>query len=237
MRIHLASQRFQGEQLVGNLNALASKVANQLLALKSLRSQMNPHFIFNAMNSIQHFILSNDKTSAQKYLTKFSRLMRGILENSRQRSVALSTEIEALELYIGLEAMRSGFRFTHQVEGPPVLDPNPPRLQPMIVQPFVENAILHGIIPLEERKGHLHVKFGLKDRLLICIIDDNGIGRAKAKENKERRKQLHASAGMAITARRLEMLNEDIGVFIHDKTDEQQRPCGTRVELHIPIYV
>lgn len=150
--------------------------------LKALRAQMNPHFMFNAINSIQNFVLKNDSKSAQKYLTKFARLIRSVLENSKYELVWLNKEVEALELYVELEALRSSFSFDYEIVLEDSLSAENLFIPPMIIQPYIENAILHGITPLSDRKGLLTIKFSKEGSVLKCIIDDNGIGR-KSKRN------------------------------------------------------
>lgn len=207
-----------------------------LLELTALRAQMNPHFIFNAMNSIQHFILNNDKLSAQKYLSQFSRLIRGVLENSKQSTITLDQETEALQLYTGLEKLRASRPFTVTIETDKKVKTDTVRIPPLIIQPYVENAILHGLMPLRDREGHLSITFRMSGDLLECVIDDNGVGRQKAKERSQ--SDIHHSVGLSITGRRIEILNQDnketIGVTIEDKISAQGKPEGTRVILLIP---
>jgi sensor histidine kinase YesM len=138
--------------------------------LKALRAQMNPHFMFNAINSIQNFVLKNDSKSAQKYLTKFARLIRSVLENSKHELVWLNKEVEALELYIELEALRSSFSFDYEIVIDDSLNAENLFIPPMIIQPYIENAILHGIIPLSERRGLLLIKFSKDGSILKCVI-------------------------------------------------------------------
>jgi hypothetical protein len=216
-----------------------SKTANRitLLELSALRAQMNPHFIFNAMNSIQHFILDNDKLSAQKYLSQFSRLIRSVLENSRQSTITLDQEIEALKLYTGLEKLRASRPFTVAIETDENLKAEVLRIPPLIIQPYVENAILHGLMPLRDKDGHLSITFRMVGDLLECVIDDNGVGRQKAKLRSQN--DVHHSVGLSITGRRIEILNQDnketIGVTIEDKISEKGEPAGTRVIVLIPV--
>ncbi len=176
--------------------------------LKALRAQMNPHFMFNAINSIQNFVLKNDSKSAQKYLTKFARLIRSVLENSKHDLVWLNKEVEALELYVELEALRASFCFDYEIIIEDSLNAENLFIPPMIIQPYIENAILHGIMPLSDRRGRLIIKFSKTGSVLKCIIDDNGIGRKKAKEIKERKQLSHQSMGMAVTQDRIDILNE-----------------------------
>jgi len=207
--------------------------------LKALRAQMNPHFMFNAINSIQNFVLKNDSKSAQKYLTKFARLIRSVLENSKHELVWLNKEVEALELYVELEALRASFSFDYEFILEDNLSAENLFIPPMIIQPYIENAILHGIIPLSERRGMLSVKFSKEGTVLTCIIDDNGIGRKKAKEIRERKQLSHQSMGMSVTQDRIDILNQQnhnllTKVVVIDK-EIDNGSLGTTVEITINI--
>lgn len=205
--------------------------------LKALRAQMNPHFIFNAINSIQSFVLRNDPKSANKYLTKFSRLIRSILENSRHEFVTLSHECRSLEIYMELECLRANFNFDYEFQADANIATDTLLIPPLIIQPFVENAILHGLMPLSDRRGHLRIGFQLlDDRFLRCTIDDNGIGRKKALELKQRKELNRPSFGMNATHERLNLLNNhkqgNASIQVTDKTTNGI-PAGTLVELTI----
>lgn len=207
--------------------------------LKALRAQMNPHFMFNAINSIQNFVLKNDSKSAQKYLTKFARLIRSVLENSKHELVWLNKEVEALELYVELEALRASFGFDYEFILEDNLNAENLFIPPMIIQPYIENAILHGIIPLTERRGMLSIKFSKEGTVLTCIIDDNGIGRKKAKEIKERKQLSHQSMGMNVTQDRIDILNQQndnllTKVVVIDKEIDNSS-YGTTVEITMNI--
>ncbi len=207
--------------------------------LKALRAQMNPHFMFNAINSIQNFVLKNDSRSAQKYLTKFARLIRSVLENSKHDLVWLNKEVEALELYVELEALRASFCFDYEIIIEDSLNAENLFIPPMIIQPYIENAILHGIMPLSERRGKLEIKFTKSGHVLKCVIDDNGIGRKKAKEIKERKQLSHQSMGMTVTQDRIDILNEQnqnllTKVEVIDKMINDLA-VGTTVEITINI--
>jgi len=207
--------------------------------LKALRAQMNPHFMFNAINSIQNFVVKNDSRSAQKYLTKFARLIRSVLENSKHDLVWLNKEVEALELYVELEALRASFCFDYEIILEDSLSAENLFIPPMIIQPYIENAILHGIMPLSERRGKLEIKFSKNGSVLKCIIDDNGIGRKKAKEIKERKQLSHQSMGMAVTQDRIDILNKQNNnlltkVTVIDKVVNDSA-VGTTVEITINI--
>ncbi len=206
---------------------------------KALRSQMNPHFIFNALNSIRRFILENDMDKADYYLTSFAYLMRRVLDNSKQNFIPLSTEIETLRLYMELEKMRFDESFNFTLDVDPRIDLANWYLPPMVIQPFLENAIWHGLI-LKPKEGKLKVSFKLlDDNHILCVIEDNGIGRKKAMEIAAKRKG-HKSTGLANTKERLSLLEQlygkKISLKIIDLYDDNGQPAGTRVELVLPNY-
>jgi len=206
--------------------------------LKALRTQMNPHFIFNAINSIQSFVLKNDAQSAHKYLTKFARLIRSVLENSKRETILLSQEIESLTLYIELEALRSSFSFDFSINVHTNTNTDSVFVPPMLIQPYIENAILHGLMPLTKRRGQLNIDFSQEGTILKCRIEDNGIGRKAAEEIKHKKSKTHVSMGMSVTQERLEILNKDNGapttVNVIDKWYKEEAE-GTIVEICIEL--
>jgi ligand-binding sensor domain-containing protein len=206
--------------------------------LMALRSQMNPHFIFNSINSIQYYILNKNPKSAYKYLSKFSSLMRLILNNSRVNFITLSEEVEALELYIQLEKMRLEDELEYSIHIEEGIEPRKLLIPSMIIQPYVENAILHGLAPKEKDRA-LNIKLSRDGDLIHCLIEDNGIGREKAKELNAKRTRKHKSTGMKVTKGRLELLNQEnylnLSVNISDLANGQDHSNGTRVEIFIPL--
>jgi len=208
-----------------------------LLAEKeALLAQMNPHFIFNSLNSIQHYIVQSDTENATTYLVRFSSLIRKILDNSRKKEISLAEEIETLNLYLNLEKLRFEEDFDFSLKSSLELDPNELKIPPMLIQPFVENAILHGLNPLK-KKGLLKIDFIRQTYRLNCIIEDNGIGREKSSQL--RKADYHKSTGLVNMKERIGLLNKlnnkRIFFNIEDLKDEQGRPEGTRVRLSIPI--
>src|SRR6476619_5515336 len=151
------------------------------MEMQALRAQMNPHFIFNSLNSINRFILQNNKAEATEYLTKFSKLIRMILNCSANATVSLAEDLEALQLYLELECLRFDNEFIYKITCDPELDTDFIRVPPMLLQPFVENAIWHGLMN-KEGEGHLWININQEDSALICTITDDGIGRKKAAE-------------------------------------------------------
>lgn len=205
------------------------------LQLENLRSQMNPHFIFNAMNSIQDYIVHNERKLASSYLVKFSRLMRLYLEHSQVSEIFLKEEIETLELYLFLEKIRFETDFEYEILYDKNLLGSDLKIPSLLLQPFIENAIKHG---LSNKKGlkKIKVSFQEKDSFFEIMIDDNGVGR-QATQNKENK---YKSFATKATAKRVELLNKNynknISVTIVDKHDEFSRPTGTTVIIQISNY-
>lgn len=215
------------------------KVEMSKIELKALRSQMNPHFVFNSLNSIQHYIYSNESSEAIKYLNKFARLVRIILNNSEKPTVTIEEDLEALKLYIELEQMRFEGKFDYEITVDENVDTDYDIMPPLLMQPYVENAILHGLNPLNY-KGKLTIHLKIKENILICTIIDNGIGRKKAKAiTHSIPGKKHKSFGMKITEDRLRILNElnnsSLSVNITDLKDNKDFALGTRVELFVPL--
>ena len=211
---------------------------NKELEKRMLRAQMDPHFIFNSLNSIQHFITLNDKTSALHYLAKFSRLIRQMLENSVNTIVTVADEIKLLESYIELEALRFEKKFHHEIKVDPTLDIHNTEIPFMLIQPYVENAIHHGLRH-QSSEGKLHIQLSHENGSVLCTVEDNGIGRTEAAKNRDTFFQReHSSHGMSLTEQRLELLNQmqprKTWVTVEDLYTPDQRPTGTRVTIIIP---
>lgn len=213
--------------------------ANQLLAIRSLRGQMNPHFIFNALNSVNHYISQNDELAANKYLSDFSRLMRLVMETTRHDLISLSDELEILNLYLQLEHARFRDHFDYSFEVDKELDAQDFELPPMLIQPFIENAVWHGLRYLEG-KGMLHIRISSQADGLKVSIADNGIGRKRSLEIKTRNQKLQHSTGMQNIEHRIRVMNElfrtNIRAEVSDATDSATNP-GTRVLLYIPKHL
>jgi ligand-binding sensor domain-containing protein/HAMP domain-containing protein len=215
------------------------KLAN--VEMSALLAQMNPHFLFNSLNSIDSYILKNQSQKASEYLNNFARLMRLILQRSRSNYVSLKDELEALELYIQMEALRFKDRFSYKIEVQEGLDTASLDIPPMLIQPFVENAIWHGLMHLPDRRaGQVMVSVSQQNGSLHCIVQDNGIGRQRATEIKANRSAgSKKSVGMRITQDRIEMINKlydlNARVEITDLKNEAGEAAGTRVELVIPV--
>lgn len=207
--------------------------------MQALRAQMNPHFIFNAINSIQHYILTNEKTLAHDFLSKFAKLIRNVLEFSRASSISLKNELETLNLYIQLEQLRANNKFSYTIKLDMDLDPNSFQVPSLILQPFVENAILHGLFPKNGNDGKLTIEIKKQDRKLICVIEDNGIGRERAKAIKEKKMKFHQSMGESITTDKLKTLwrTNDLQkkYNITDLFNHSGEASGTRVYIELPV--
>lgn len=207
------------------------RLANNLLALKSLRSQMNPHFIFNALNSVNSFIASNDERTANKYLSDFSHLMRSVLENSEEDFIPLEKEIELLELYTKLEHFRFQDKFDYDISVHEDVPVSEYKIPPMLLQPYIENAVWHGL-RYKTEKGHLQITISKKSDTEITItVADDGIGRARSKGLKTANQQKQKSKGMGNIKKRVAILND----MYKDKVDVMIDDChdigdvGTKV--------
>lgn len=205
------------------------------LESRALRAQMNPHFLFNSLNSIRLFILKDEVDNAADYIAKFSKLLRMILNYSRQDMITVYDEIQSLKLYLEFERLRfdQDFDFDLQIDGQEVLDCQIP---PMIIQPFIENAIWHGLMPRTEEGGKIRVSFQKQLSGLYVMVQDNGIGREKAKENNRKRSLKEGSVGLQITKDRLRSLTlrtkRQNEFEIEDLIDENGQAIGTLVTLY-----
>lgn len=203
--------------------------------LTALRAQMNPHFVFNALNSIQDFIVKRDIRSTNRYLSQFARLMRNVLNISDKKRITLKKEIETLKLYLSLESLRFGAQFTYEFEVKEDLDLEALFLPPMLLQPFVENAIKHGLMHKEGEK-RLYLRFFMEDAYLVCEIEDNGIGREKSMEIRKNNPRLYPSKSTSLSRQRLELFNsahkENLLLQIDDLVQEGAA-IGTKVSIKI----
>jgi ligand-binding sensor domain-containing protein len=215
-----------------------NKMISQL-EMKALRAQMNPHFLFNSLNSIRYYILKEELDNASEYITKFSKLLRLILRNSRQNMITLAEELETLSIYVEFEQMRFGKSFTFMKTMDASVKPEDILIQPMTIQPFVENAIWHGLMPKEDDRK-LSLSVSLDQNVLNIVIEDNGIGRAQAKALKQDNHMGETkSYGLQITSERFDMLQKirgrRSGYDITDLTDNEGNAAGTRVTIYYEI--
>jgi tetratricopeptide (TPR) repeat protein len=208
--------------------------------MKALRSQMNPHFIFNALQSIQTFLMSHKPDDANTYLLKFSKLMRLVLENSQHSEVPLKEDMQALELYMQLESIRLPYPFTYEFHIDKSVDVENDTIPPLILQPFVENAIWHGL-QYKNESGHINIYISKKDNSLYATVEDNGVGRDMSKQVQQPMLLKKESLGMKLTEERLKILNElkkiKAQFKITDLFTKDNQPAGTKVELSLPLVV
>ena len=204
---------------------------------KALHLQMNPHFVFNCLGSISSFIVQNGTDSAIKYLSKFSKLMRLTLEYSKGSLIPIDKEIEGLQNYLELEQLRFNKKFEFVITTSPDLEDDM-ALPPLLIQPFIENAILHGMVP-KEGDGSIEVRFDVSDNQLVCTITDDGIGYVTSKALKENSVTAHRSMALEITKKRLQMMEaattQSASVTIEETLDENKQASGTKVVISLPI--
>ena len=204
----------------------------------ALRAQMNPHFIFNSLNSIDYYIIKNQPEKASDYLQSFSRLIRLILQNSRANQITLHDELEAVRLYIEMESLRFSDQFDYIVKADPEIDLEAIKIPPMLLQPYLENAIWHGLM---QKKGErrLELRITQSNGTLQCVIEDNGIGREAAARLRSKTATRRKSFGMQITKDRIAVINKlhgiNASVQITDLKDMNGNVEGTRVEVRIPV--
>lgn len=204
--------------------------------IKVLRAQINPHFIFNSLSSIQYLISSHKVESSIKYLSKFSRLTRNILESSIEDKILLKNEIKILEDYLALESLRFDNSFSYKINVENQLESQNIEIPSMVIQPFLENALIHGLLPKKQGAKHLSINFKIENEFLICVVDDTGIGRDLSQKKSSIYRGEKKSRGMEITKLRLEALGEiEEAVKIMDKYDSEGRALGTTVIIRIPI--
>jgi putative methionine-R-sulfoxide reductase with GAF domain/two-component sensor histidine kinase len=209
------------------------------IEMQALRAQMNPHFIFNCLNSINRYIVKSDQVTASLYLTRFAKLIRLILDNSNSKTVALTNELEALHLYIEMESIRFEKQFTYTINVDENVHPDHVYVPPLIIQPYVENAIWHGLLH-KDQSGQLKIHVRMKGAgLLECLVEDNGVGREKAKELKSKSASTSKSLGMKLTESRLAILNQHsnwgASVEVIDLKTADGEASGTRVILRMAV--
>jgi two-component system LytT family sensor kinase len=208
--------------------------------LTALKSQMNPHFIFNALNSIQELFMIGDKKIANEQMGNFAQLTRKILDLSGKQRIYLAEEIEILTMYLELESMRFENNFSYKIHLSETIDEDDIQLPPMLIQPYVENSMKHGLLHKNgQKKLDIYFQINEIETILTCIIDDNGIGRNASAEINKKRPKSHISFSTSATEKRLQLLNqgkqENIAVVFEDKVDENKNALGTKVSIQIPI--
>lgn len=224
------NEKLRNQQLQDALKHRATE-----LEMQALRAQMNPHFIFNCLNSINRFILKNESDAASNYLTQFSRLIRMVLTNSRKSSISLEEEVNMLTLYMDMEKLRFKNAFGYHLEFDPDVDCQGISVPPLLLQPFVENAIWHGLMPKKEN-GWVKIGFSLEYNTLVCTITDNGVGRSQNGTGKINPSGPDKSMGIQITKDRLALINgeveaERVTFEIEDLYGDNGMAAGTKVIL------
>jgi ligand-binding sensor domain-containing protein len=227
------------ERTIKKKDKLEAEVNRKIVELerRALQAQMNPHFIYNSMNSIQQFMIMHDMEGAMKYLTKFSRILRTVLTISAQNRIPLADEIILIRDYLELENMRFPDKFTYDIHVSPDINIHTVEIPPFFIQPQVENAIRHGLLK-KTTPGHLQIEIRVKGAHLHIVVEDNGIGRDAAREAKFRDAVVNESKGLAIVEERLSHLHSTNGFKpfnIVDLYDTSNQPSGTRVEIVLPI--
>ena len=206
--------------------------------MKALTAQMNPHFIFNAINSIQNFIIQNHSTLAYDYLIKFSKLIRLVLNYSQDNEITLRQDLESLALYIELEQLRFKDSFEYRLTIDPDIETDSLLIPALLLQPYIENAIWHGLMPLKAHKGMIKLDIVIQTNLLKITITDNGVGR-KASDQIQKKiiHTTHKSVGMELTGKRIELFGQEseFSIQIIDNYNEQNEPYGTTVEIILPM--
>jgi len=230
--------RLQLEQSEKERQMAELKQKGTELEMQALRAQMNPHFIFNSLNSINWYIQQNNKAKASEYLTKFSKLVRLILQNSKSSLIPLESELESLALYLDLEGMRFDYHFLYKISVPPDMDISILKVPPLIIQPYVENAIWHGLMQ-QDKKGQLDIEVTEEENQLFFKITDNGIGRNQAAVNGSKSATKHKSMGMQITGERIAQVHQvgtkESSVKIYDLLLMDGSAGGTEVIIKIPV--
>ena len=212
------------------------KKKNKKIALQSLRREMNPHFIFNSLNSVNQFIAQNNELEANRYLSSYSKLMRNVMENSNKDFISLSKEIEQMKEYLDLEYMRFHDKFDYKIEVDETLDTDTILIPNMLIQPQLENAIWHGLRYKEGNSGLLILSIKANGNTLYILIDDNGIGLTKSQDLKTKHQKEHHSRGLTNTQERINLLNslynQNISISINEKEGLEN---GVRVIIQLSI--
>lgn len=234
LKTTIAAERLEQQQKEAEFQQQLGDVS-----LSALRSQMNPHFIFNCLNSIKLYTTQNDTAAASEYLTKFSRLIRLVLENSRSDRITLASELDALRLYLDMEAMRFKEKLKYNIDVATNIDLDYIEIPPLLLQPYVENAIWHGLMQKEEGgRIDISMEIDTAESMLLINIVDNGIGRARSAELMSKTATKHKSYGMKMTSERLALINQvyktGANVTIHDLVNNGEA-IGTQVTIKIPL--
>ncbi|MBO9571074.1 MAG: histidine kinase, partial [Chitinophagaceae bacterium] len=229
----------KNEKLLNDHRQAEFQQKTAALEMEALRSQMNPHFIFNCLNAINRFILKNEPEAAAEYLAQFSKLIRMVLHHSKQATIQLDDEIEMLKLYLQMESLRFKNAFDYKLIIEPGTETDGLFVPPLLLQPFLENAIWHGLMHKKD-KGEVTIHFVVVDNMLKCTIEDNGVGRIAANDLKSKQSHQYSSVGLQITRDRLALINgmvdgEHVTFTIDDLYDAEGNATGTRVVVNIKL--
>lgn len=208
---------------------------NRILQSQLLKAQLDPHFMYNALNSIQYFIIQNDAAAALGYLSKFSKLMRQVLENSVNETVSISDELKALTYYIDLEKMRCNNSFNYEIFTDDAIDTQNTEIPSMLLQPYIENAIVHGMRGKTEG-GLIKLFLLMQGESILCVIEDNGTYQ-KLEDAGDHNPSKHKSRATAASINRMALLKSGAGIYTIILKDETGKPSGTRVEIKIPLSI
>lgn len=209
------------------------EMINNALRSQLLKAQLDPHFMYNALNSIQYFIMQHDTQAALSYLSKFSKLMRQVLENAVNETVCITDEVKALTYYLDLERMRFGNSFEYVIKIDENIDQDNTEIPSMLLQPYIENAIVHGMRN-KDKDGIIKLILLQQADAMLCVIQDNGMGRV-AKDNGIIPNKNHRSRAIEASLKRMALLKSGAGIITIDLKDESGAPAGTRVEIKIPL--
>jgi LytS/YehU family sensor histidine kinase len=232
IRLKRRNERLKNQNLLSELEQRTSE-----MEMQALRAQMNPHFIFNCLNSINMFIVKNESVAASDYLTQFSRLIRLVLNNSKKAWITLDEELEMLRLYLDMEKLRFKEAFDYVLDVKAIADVFNVFIPPLLLQPFIENAIWHGLMH-KKNHGTVVIRFREEQDILYCTIVDDGVGRSAAAKLGSKSSQSHKSLGIKIATDRLTLINENIendivSFEIEDLYNEKKEAAGTKVSLRI----
>lgn len=220
-----------------------TRINNRMMELEqmALRSQMNPHFIFNSLNSIQQYVIDKDISGANKYITSFSRLIRQTLDNSSREKINIRDEVSYLSTYLELEKTRMENIFDYSIVCNACLAEKNIFIPPMLLQPYIENSIRHGVRYRNDNAGKININIDIDGVNLVCTVTDNGIGRKQSRQYKGSRIVEYQSRGMSLTEERIKLINafhtKNINIVIEDLEDSLQQPAGTKVTISFPIEI
>jgi Histidine kinase/Y_Y_Y domain len=228
---HIRRQQAESERLIRKTTEMENR---------ALQAQMNPHFIFNCLNSIQQFVFDQDILASNQYISGFAHLIRATLHNSTKSFISITDEVDYLSTYLSLEKMRFKEKMDYTIEVDATIDQDNRLVPPMLIQPYVENSMRHGLRHKAGGKGHIRIMMREQEGLLIVVVEDNGIGRKKALEYKSIEHIEYQSKGMALTADRIKMISaiygREIDVSVEDVADDNGQPQGTRVIIRLPDF-